>query len=182
MFGEPTAILVGDALLTLAFESLAGAPATEAQTALRMVGLLAQATGSRGGIIGGQGLELQTNVDVNTYHAQKTSALFRAAAGGGALAADRHDEFPRWARFGELIGRALQLRDDLDDCLSTAERIGKPVGQDAANGRPNAVERFGADEVGRVLDETVREALSLLGPATPSSGALRDLVGLISGR
>ena len=63
-FGEPTAILVGDALLTLAFEAIVNAPLEHAVTAMRMARLLAEATGSRSGIIGGQGLELQTNVDL----------------------------------------------------------------------------------------------------------------------
>jgi geranylgeranyl diphosphate synthase type II len=182
MFGEATGILVGDALLTLAFESLAGAPEEDAVLAMQLVRLLAEATGSRAGIIGGQGLELQTNVDVNTYHAQKTSALFRAAAAGGALAAGRPDEMARWARFGELIGRALQLRDDLNDCLESAERIGKPVGQDEKFGRPNAVNRFGVGEVEKVLDETVAEAMGLLGGTGGKNRGLAALVEMISGR
>jgi geranylgeranyl diphosphate synthase type II len=180
MFGEPTGILVGDALLTLAFEALAGAPLGEARTAVLLTRLLAEATGSKAGIIGGQGLELQTNVDLDAYHSQKTSALFRAAAAGGALAAGREGEVPRWSRFGELIGRALQLRDDLDDCIGAAAELGKPVGQDAANGRPNAVDHFGVDEVRRILDETVDEALVLLGGKRGEP--LADLVRLVAGR
>jgi geranylgeranyl diphosphate synthase type II len=181
LFGEPTGILVGDALLTLAFEALAGAPLEESRTSVLLTRLLADATGSRAGIIGGQGLELQTNVDLDAYHSQKTSALFRAAAGGGALAAGAEGDFPKWARFGELIGRALQLRDDLDDCCGVAERIGKPVGQDAANGRPNAVDEFGIDEVRRILDQTVEESLSLLGKGERTA-PLADLALLVAGR
>jgi geranylgeranyl diphosphate synthase, type II len=182
LFGEATGILVGDALLTLAFEVLAAAPLDEAQAALRLIRLLADATGSRSGIIGGQGLELQTNVDLDAYHLQKTSALFRAAAAGGAHAAGRDDEAPRWSRFGELIGRALQLADDLDDCLSTAERLGKPAGQDEANGRPNAAHQFGVAEVRRILDETMGEAVALLGPPSPDTLPLRGLVEAVGGR
>lgn len=181
MFGEATGILVGDALLTLAFETLARASLQRAETAIKSIRLLAAATGSRSGIIGGQGLELQTNVDVDAYHAQKTSALFRAAAGGGALAAGHEEHVGRWERFGELIGHALQLRDDLDDCLSTAELLGKPTGQDAANNRPNAVIQHGVAEAERKLDRTVEEGLDLLegGAASPS---LRDLLLVVSGR
>lgn len=182
LFGEPTGILVGDALLTLAFEALGGAPLAQAERALRLIRLLADATGSRSGIIGGQGLELQTNVDVDAYHQQKTSALFRAAAAGGALAAGADDAaVAHWGRFGELCGRALQLRDDLDDCLATAEEIGKPIGQDAANGRPNAVDRFGVDEVRRVLDEVVAEARALVGDGDDAA-ALHALVDRVAGR
>src|SRR5205823_899715 len=96
-FGEPTAILVGDGLLTLAFEALVTAPLEKAVTAMRMSRLLADAAGSRRGIIGGQGLELQTNPDLDAYHSLKTSSLFRAAAAGGALAAGHEDDVPRWS-------------------------------------------------------------------------------------
>ncbi len=184
-FGEPTAILVGDALLTLAFESLSGAPLQEAGRALRMIRLLSEATGSRAGIIGGQGLELQTNVDVLAYHAQKTSALFRAAAGGGAIASvvgDDPAQVERWSRFGELLGHALQLRDDIDDCTGSAESLGKPAGQDAALGRPNAVQRSSMREVRQLLGQMVAEASALLGPPSPHTETLRSLIGLISGR
>ena len=182
MFGEATGILVGDALLTLAFETLAAAPTDDAVTALKLVRLLGEATGSRSGIIGGQGLELQTNVDLDAYHMQKTSALFRAAAAGGALAAGREDEVARWSRFGELIGRALQLADDLDDCLSTAEMLGKPVGQDEMNGRPNAVNTFGVGDVRQTLGRAMAEAIALLGPPSAATRPLRDLVELCGGR
>lgn len=185
-FGEPTAILVGDALLTLAFETLAGAPLPEAGRALRMIRLLSEATGSRAGIIGGQGLELQTNVDIIAYHAQKTSALFRAAAAAGAIAAgpegDNEAQIARWARFGELLGHALQLRDDIDDCTGTVETLGKPAGQDEALDRPNAVRRSSLSDVKRQLGEMVAEATALLGPPTPHNDTLRSLIGLISGR
>ena len=84
--GEAAAILVGDALLTLAFETLSNAPVRRAGAAFRLMGLLTSATGSTNGVIGGQGLELEPHaVDVGHYHRQKTAALFRAAAAGGAI-------------------------------------------------------------------------------------------------
>jgi len=181
-FGEATAILVGDALLTLAFEAVALCPIEHAVTSVHLLRLLADATGSRAGIIGGQGLELQTNVDIRVYHAQKTSALFRAAAAGGALAEGREDDAPRWARFGELLGHALQLRDDLDDCCGSAAGLGKPVGQDLALGRPNAVVRSSEGEVRGALGRLVDEAAELLGPPSDRNATLRTLIGLVSGR
>lgn len=180
-FGEPTAILVGDALLTLAFETLAGAPLEKAEAAMRMTRLLADATGSRNGIIGGQGLELQTNIDLAAYHSQKTSALFRAAAAGGALAAGHVADVARWSSFGELLGRALQLRDDLDDTTGTEESCGKPVGRDLTLGRPNAVHCSSVAEVRQMLDAMVAEAASLLGEPTERNAALRHLIALVSG-
>ena len=179
-FGEPTAILVGDALLTLAFETLARARDDEARAALHLVRLLTEATGSRSGIIGGQGLELQTNVDVVTYHAQKTSALFRAAAAGGAIAARADADLAHWARFGELVGCALQLRDDLSDVSGTVEELGKPVGQDAVLGRLNAVHEHGETEVRRQLDAVLGEAATLL--HGEDHEPLRALLARVAGR
>jgi geranylgeranyl diphosphate synthase type II len=181
-FGEPTAILVGDALLTLAFETIASAPVEHAARAMKMARLLAEATGSRAGIIGGQGLELQTNVDIVAYHSQKTSSLFRAAAAGGAIASGHDDDVLRWSRFGELLGHALQLRDDLDDCVCSESDIGKPAGQDAMLGRPNAVESSSVDEVKDRLTEMVSEASALLGDPSDSTGTLRSLIALVAGR
>jgi geranylgeranyl diphosphate synthase type II len=180
-FGEPTAILVGDALLTLAFETLATGPIDQAAIAVRLAALLARATGSKSGIIGGQGLELQTNIDLVAYHSQKTSSLFRAAAAGGAIAVGRDEDVPRWSRFGELLGRALQLRDDLDDCLLSAAAAGKPVGRDAALGRPNAANQSSIDETREQLDRMTAEAESLLGEPGEANATLRALIKLISG-
>ncbi len=176
-YGEATAILVGDALLTLAFETLANAAPRQAATAFRLVHLLTNATGSENGIIGGQALELEPHeVDLHLYHRQKTAALFRAAAAGGAICCGVESEVARWARIGELIGVALQLRDDLEDVESSEERTGKTCGRDQALRRPNAVLKEGVDTTRSrraVLIDAVRE---LLGPSTPETEALHLLV------
>ena len=175
--GEATAILVGDALLTLAFETLANAPVRRAQMAFRLMGLLTSATGSTNGVIGGQGLELEPHaVDVGHYHRQKTAALFRAAAAGGAVCCGAEPDVSRWARLGELIGCALQLRDDIDDVDGDADQMGKPTGRDAALGRPNAVLQQGRDNA-RALREALLNGIDeLLGPMTPETEALHRLV------
>ena len=82
----------------------------------------------------------------------------------------------------ELIGRALQLRDDLDDCLGVAAQLGKPTGQDVANGRPNAVIQGSVADTERALEATVREALALLEQRSPQDSALATLVHMVSGR
>jgi geranylgeranyl diphosphate synthase type II len=177
VYGEATAILVGDALLTLAFETLANAPQRLAPVAFRLIGLLTAATGSSHGVIGGQALELEAHaVDISHYHRHKTAALFRAAAAGGAICCGVESDVSRWARIGELIGCALQLRDDLEDVEATEEGIGKPPGRDAVLGRPNAALSAGLDSVRAqraALIEAVRE---LLGPTTPENVALHHLV------
>ncbi len=176
-YGEATAILVGDGLLTLAFETLANASPRRAATAFRLIGLLTSAAGSANGVIGGQALELEPHeVDVGLYHSQKTAALFRAAAAGGAIIAGEESEVARWARIGELIGVALQIRDDVEDVTSTEERTGKTVGRDAALGRPNAALREGVVAARSRRDALVDGVRELLGPSTPQTEALHLLV------
>lgn len=175
-FGEPTAILAGDALLALAFDTLARTT-TKSSRALRLVQLLGEAVGSRRGIIGGQALEQQATVDLHDYHARKTAALFRAAAAGAALAVGHPQEVSRWSRFGELVGLALQLHDDLADCTGDPATLGKPVGQDAALGRPNAAIAFSPEAVGRELTAMQYQITALLGPPSSATLALRVLAG-----
>ncbi len=146
VYGEAMAVLVGDALLTRAFEAMAETPPRLARRALRIVRLLGQATGSREGIIGGQSLEElapggfgadQPDL-LDRYHAMKTAALFRLAAEAGATAAGAADASD-WAEVGHCLGLAYQLADDLCDIYGDARTVGKPVQRDALLGRPNAV-------------------------------------------
>jgi geranylgeranyl diphosphate synthase type II len=177
VYGEATAILVGDALLTLAFETLAAAPPRLAAVAFRLIGLLTAATGSSHGVIGGQALELEAHaVDISHYHRHKTAALFRAAAAGGAICCGVEGDVSRWARIGELIGCALQLRDDLEDVVGAECLMGKTPGRDASLGRPNAVIESGVESV-RAQREALLEAVrGLLGAVTPETAALHQLV------
>lgn len=182
-YGEPTAILAGDALLTLAFEVVAGAR-EGASRALKVSRMLAEATGARRGIIGGQAFELDPvhTIDVPSYHARKTAALFRAAAAGGAVAAGLEGEMARWGRFGELVGMALQLRDDIDDCTGDEVSLGKPAGADARNGRPNAALRGGLGDARKRLASTLREAAALVGEPCERTAALHAVLALVGGR
>ncbi len=177
-YGEATAILVGDALLTLAFETLSSAPHRHAALGFRLVGALSVASGSRHGVIGGQALELEDlPVDLAEYHRQKTAALFRAAALGAAICAgaDAADEL-RWARFGELVGCALQLRDDVDDVTAESAELGKPSGRDQALGRPNAALQHGVASAREMREQNIAEAHALLGTRTPATAPLYQLL------
>ena len=176
-YGDATAILVGDALLTLAFETLANASPRRASEAFRLIGLLTNATGSSNGVIGGQALELEpAEVDLGMYHRQKTAALFRAAAAGGAICCGEEAEVSRWARIGELVGVALQLRDDLEDVSSGEDRTGKTTGRDLVLGRPNAALHEGLDPTRSRCTALVEAVRELLGPSTPQTEALHILV------
>ncbi len=136
-FDEAAAILAGDALLTLAFEVLAGVPNIGNSLALE----LARATGSRG-VIGGQMEDIDAegktpNVSLVEYiHRNKTAALIRAACVmGGICAGADVQTLEKLARYGENAGLAFQLADDLLDESSTVEKLGKDIGSDKARGK-----------------------------------------------
>ena len=143
-FGEPLAILAGDALLCLSFEALASAPATRPARLLGITRVLCAATGSREGIIGGQGIEPESMRPgtVERYHAMKTAALFRAAATAGALAVGAPDA-AGWGEVGERLGLAFQLADDLYDIGSGSALEGKAAQRDLSRGQPNAALTYG---------------------------------------
>ncbi len=177
LYGEALAVLAGDALLTRAFEVLSEAPPRLARRALRIVGLLGQATGSKEGIIGGQGLEQHlTSVAALTpevlgrYHSMKTAALFRLASAAGAIAAGAPDA-SAWAEIGQLLGLAYQLADDLCDACGSSSAAGKPVRRDAILGRPNAAVRVGETYtrtgINIFIEQTVTRTRVLTADPTP---------------
>lgn len=170
-FDEATAILAGDALLTIAFDLVARAEAgLGAARTVELVRLLARASGL-GGMAGGQMLDLQfengaVGADViETIHAMKTGALLRFACEAGAVAAGaapaRRDEL---ARFGTVIGLAFQLADDLLDVTSTGAALGKAAGKDARAGKQTLVALNGVDWARARLDALANEAASLMAP------------------
>ena len=172
-FGQPIAVLAGDALIVLAFEVLASAAAA---TPLRLPGLaarLAQATGMPGGICAGQGWESEREIDLSACHRAKTGSPFVAATAMGALAAGA-DPAP-WRRLGAGLGEAFQVADDLRDAVLTAKELGKPVRQDDAHGRPNAVAAHGVDGAVRHLRDLLEDAVASI-PPCPGEADLRRLV------
>ena len=172
-FDDWTAILAGDALLTLAFEVLATPhAAVPAATAVALVHRLALASGPRG-MVGGQTLDLEadklgrpaqpTAAHIARLQAMKTGALitFACEAGallGGAAAAD----LAALRAYGEALGRAFQLSDDLLDATGHAATLGKAVGKDAVAGKATVVSLTSIDEARRRLDELVGQAQASL--------------------
>ncbi|QYK40582.1 MAG: polyprenyl synthetase family protein [Paracoccaceae bacterium] len=157
-FSEPLAVLAGDSLIILAFDTLAAAAGHDAARALGLVRILAARSGMPGGICAGQGWESETQVDLRAYHRAKTGALFVAATQMGALAAG-HDPEP-WQELGARIGEAFQVADDLRDALYDAETLGKPAGQDAAHARPSAVSELGVPGAIRHLRDILSGAIA----------------------
>lgn len=141
VFGEPLAVLAGDALIVLSFDVLARGLVQEPSRLASLLMVLARSTGMPTGIVAGQAWECEADVPLSAYHRQKTGSLFVAATLGGAIAAGAEAE--PWRRLGECIGEAYQVADDIKDLVCDAETMGKPAGQDALNHRPNAIGSFG---------------------------------------
>lgn len=138
-YGEPLAVLAGDALIVLAFELLTTLPTTPqmAQISLR----IARSIGARGGMIAGQAWESERDIDLRAYHRAKTGALFEATLASAALLIGQDPK--DWCEVGMLLGEAYQVADDLYDVLGGLDS--KPTGQDAVHGRPNAVTDTGIE-------------------------------------
>jgi geranylgeranyl diphosphate synthase type II len=139
VFGEAMAILTGDALLTLAFEVLSRLRHVGAGQKIRLVEELARAAGTVGGMIGGQVNDLEgerkrpTALLLESIHRAKTGALLRASVRMGAIyAGATSDELAALSEYGEHIGLAFQIIDDLLDVEESSEALGKTAGKDEA--------------------------------------------------
>lgn len=179
VFGEPIAVLAGDALIVLAFEVLGRAAAASLMRLPQLIVTLAQAAGAAGGIAAGQAWESEPSVPLTVYHQTKTGSLFTAATMMGALAAG-HDASP-WRTMGEKLGAAYQVADDLLDALSSVTVAGKPTHRDGALRRPNAVARLGSEAAVTQLRRLVAEAVDAVPPCAGRQ-KLQGLVLQIAGR
>lgn len=161
VYGEALAVLAGDGLLTLAFETLAAPDESiPAESRLEMIRLLASCAGARG-MVGGQSLDVESegekDVDLPTLqfiHTRKTGALFSAACRIGALAGGAPvDRVALLGKFGEKLGLAFQIVDDLLDETAKPETIGKASGKDRARGKATYPRILGIEESrGRVRE------------------------------
>jgi farnesyl diphosphate synthase len=186
-FDEATALLVGDALQSLAFQLLAEHTlADDASAQLRMVKLLAVAAGSRG-MAGGQAIDLAaigadlTLPELEFMHIHKTGALIRAATLFGAhcgnvLAAA---ELDRLDHFAKCIGLAFQVVDDVLDTEATTATLGKTAGKDARHNKPTYVSVLGVAEARRLAGDLRRDALAALDAFGERALRLRQLADFI---
>jgi farnesyl diphosphate synthase len=192
-YDEATAILVGDGLQTLAFDLLAS-PGAHPDPAVRiaLVTDLAHASGV-GGMVGGQMLDLAAEgrfadgrplaleeADIRRLQAMKTGALIRAACTMGArLGGADAAALGRIRRYGEIVGLAFQLADDLLDVTADAATMGKATAKDAGRGKGTLVQRLGIDAVRAELDALTAEAAGIVagfGPVADGLGAAARFV------
>lgn len=192
-FDEWTAILAGDALLTLAFDILSR-PSTHPDPLIRieLVRTVAMASGAAG-MVGGQVLDLEADrlgrpaspgLDhIRALQAMKTGALIRAACEAGAvLGSARPGERAALARFGDAIGVAFQIVDDLLDVEGDAETVGKAVGKDTSLRKATLVSLMGIEAARSRLHEVEQEAISSLAIFGPRAANLVDAACFVARR
>jgi len=188
-FGEGTAILAGDALLTLAFEVLSGPGPLPEACRLQVIHELAHAIGTCGGMVGGQVVDLETTAQkadaatLEYIHSAKTGAFIRAAVRCGALYARAPEEgVARVTVYGEKIGLAFQIADDLLDVLGSKEELGKSVGKDGQQHKATYPALHGVEESQRIASELVREACEMLEPYGSRARWLQEIAHFLIAR
>ncbi|TPI35296.1 polyprenyl synthetase family protein [Mesorhizobium sp. B3-1-6] len=188
-FDEATAILAGDALLTLAFDIIADeATALSAERRATLVLALARAAGA-GGMVGGQMLDLEAERErpdesgIITLQAMKTGALIRFACEAGAIVAGAPPaDRERLAEFGSAIGLAFQLADDLLDLTADAKQMGKATNKDTAAGKATLAALHGPDWARGQLHGLIDQAHALLEPYGEQAELLKAAATFVATR
>ena len=180
-FGEASAILAGDALLTLAFETIAASPAP-ADRRVAMIAEISAAAGTVRGMVGGQVADLEAEghrvgpETLEYIHRSKTAALIRASVASGALSAGAPpDDVARLRRFGETIGWAFQVTDDILDVEESSAALGKTAGKDIAQHKATYPAIFGLPRSHEFANELANKAIAELQPFGDRADRLRAL-------
>ena len=191
VFGEAMAILAGDALLTMAFQLLAGLSDNGEFTPEAIVKVIAEISCAAGtaGLIGGQVVDITSanqEIDAETLkyiHRKKTGALFRAAIRSGAiLSGANEDELAALTSYAEHFGLAFQITDDILDVVGDMSKIGKPVGSDEKNNKVTYPSLYGLDEAYRLANRSAEQALTALEPFGEKALFLKELVKFVVNR
>ena len=187
-YDEATAILAGDALLTLSFAHLGEHGAQDPAIRARLVVELAAGAGV-GGMVGGQMRDIEGEtttlgrLDIARLQAMKTGALIRAAIRMGAIlgGADR-DALGHLTAYAEAAGRAFQLADDLLDVTASSEAMGKATGKDAGRNKQTLVSALGVEAAQRHLGDVVHAAITALTPFGDEATTLRAAARYVATR
>jgi geranylgeranyl diphosphate synthase type II len=180
-FGEATAILAGDALLTLAFQTIGDTPVA-AERRVRILQEVSAAAGTVNGMVGGQVADLEAEgksvgAEMLEYiHQSKTAALIRASIAAGALCAGASEEdAARLRRFGHSIGWAFQVTDDILDVEETSAALGKTAGKDVAQQKATYPAVFGLKRSHEIARELAERAIAELAPLGERAARLREI-------
>ena len=193
-FDEATAILVGDALQSMAFQILSADPVTQknalgANNRLAMVQLLSQAAGATG-MVGGQSLDfeavgLKLNIQqLEQMHSLKTGALIRCAVLLGSLSCEStsDSQMTALAAYADNIGLAFQVQDDILDVVGDTSQLGKPQGSDRDKNKPTYVSVLGLDEAKALANSLSDKAIAALQKFPANADPLRELATFVVSR
>lgn len=168
VYGEATAVLAGDALQTRAFGILASLEQTKPEQAIKLVALLADASGADG-MVGGQILDMEGETaslslpELEEVHVHKTGALLSFCIEAGAiLSGAQEDEMIQLRKYAENIGLAFQIKDDILDVTSTTEQLGKTANSDAASEKSTYPSILGLEGAQQQLEKYHRNAVESL--------------------
>jgi geranylgeranyl diphosphate synthase type II len=188
VFGEGIAVLAGDALLTAAFEILAKAPQTPRYKTDSFVRELAQSAGS-GWLIAGQVMDLESEGksisrnDLRFIHQAKTAALLTSALRLGAMSANASPrKLAHLTEFGQSVGLAFQVIDDILDVTQTTEKLGKTAGKDVEATKATYPAIFGLAQSKKIATTLTRKARTTLQPFGKKAEALHALADMLLGR
>jgi geranylgeranyl diphosphate synthase, type II len=188
VFGEAMAILAGDALLTLAFQTLAAAPIEPARRA-EVISEIAGAAGTVKGMVGGQVADLEAEsasadgAALEYIHKSKTAALIRASIVAGAIAGGgTRDDADCLRRFGENIGWAFQVVDDILDVEESSAALGKTAGKDEAQRKATYPALYGLEKSRAIAADLESKALAELGSFGKPAARLRQLAEFLVAR
>jgi geranylgeranyl diphosphate synthase type II len=191
VFGEAIAILAGDGLLTMAFEALSDPRRLKSVPANRLLAIaneIATASGVHG-MVGGQVVDMQSegkDVDfpiLEFIHTHKTGALIRASVRVGALYARAgRRQFGALTHYGEMVGLAFQIADDILDITGKQEELGKDIGSDLKKGKTTFPGFYGLDESRRRAKEVAGKAVAALKDFDKKADPLRELAKYIINR
>ena len=180
-FGEANAILAGDALLTLAFQTIGEAPVA-AERSVAILTEIAAGAGTVNGMVGGQVADLEAEGKsvgremLEYIHRSKTAALIRAAVVSGAVCAGAgKEDAARLRRFGEAIGLLFQVTDDILDVEESSAALGKTAGKDTAQKKATYPAVFGLERSHQIAQELASRATGELEPYGERASRLRDI-------
>ena len=189
-FGEAVAILAGDALLTRAFEVLAAeAPGGDVDRQIRVIKEVAAAAGTVNALIGGQVADIEnegrqvTDSTLEYIHRSKTGAMIRSSVTiGGIIAGGDNNQIETLRQYGEKIGLAFQVADDILDVTSTSEQLGKTPGKDMAARKATYPALHGVAQSENRARQLVGEAIEIISALGPSAYKLKEMASFIIAR